>query len=59
MDYVTKNEKITKVQIEKIRKSFIFASGSFSPFFPSLESITSHLKNEDGRNALMDGAERR
>ena len=58
MNY-TKNEKITKVQIEKIRKKLNFCQWFLFSFFPIHESITSHLKNEDGRNALMDGAERR
>ena len=59
MNYVTTNGKITKVQIEKIRKTAVILPLIFFSFFSIHESIMSHLSKKMGYNALMDGAERR
>ena len=57
MNYVTKNEKITKVQIEKIRKKALFLPVvPFLLFSHPLRALHPILKM---KNALMDGAERR
>ena len=43
MNYVTNNGKITKMQIEKIRKKAVILPLISFSFFPIHESIMSHL----------------